>query len=44
MVDGKRPLSSKRCTKKSASCCTEILIGSISRPTHQLTKIDHLAS
>jgi hypothetical protein len=27
MVDGKRPLSSKRCTKKSASCCTETLIG-----------------
>jgi hypothetical protein len=31
MVDGKRPLSSKRCTKKSASCCTETLIGSISQ-------------
>jgi hypothetical protein len=40
MVDRKRSLSSKRYTNKSASCWTETLIGSSSRPTHQLTTIN----
>jgi hypothetical protein len=43
-VEGARPFTSKRKTRKSANCWTEILNGSISLPTHQSEKIVHFAS
>jgi hypothetical protein len=43
-VEGARPFTSNRKTRKSANCWTEILNGSISLPTHQSEKIVHFAS
>jgi hypothetical protein len=43
LVEGARPFTSNRKTRKSANCWTEILNGSISLPTHQSEKIVHFA-